>query len=85
MLGYTLLNSAMYFCATGVSGVHPHQITVPEALAPADGLVEFSFSLLPLHAAADITMVTVAINATAGRMILLIVFLSRDCGLNDHG
>jgi hypothetical protein len=59
-----------------VSGVHPHQITVPEAFAPADGLVEFWLSLLPpLQAAAAIVMVLAAINAIAGRMILLIVFL----------
>jgi len=67
----------MYRCATGVSGVQPHQTTVPDALAPADGLVEFSFwSLPPLQAATAIAMLVAAINAMAGRMILIIVFLS---------
>jgi hypothetical protein len=59
-----------------VSGVHPHQTTVPEALAPADGLEFWFSSLPPLQAAAAITIVLAAINAIAGRMILLIVFLS---------
>jgi hypothetical protein len=48
---------------------------VPEALAPADGLEFWLSSLPPLHAAAAI-IVLAAINAMAGRMILLIVFLS---------
>jgi hypothetical protein len=57
-----------------VSGVHPHQVTVPEAFAPADGPVEFSFWLSPpLQAATAITMLLAAINAIAGRMILIIV------------
>jgi hypothetical protein len=59
-----------------VSGVHPHQTTVPDALAPADGVELWFSSLPPLQAAAAIIIVLAARSATAGRMILLIVSLS---------
>src|SRR5665648_299846 len=53
MSGYSLLNSAMYRSATGVSGVQPHQLTSPDSAAGPE-VAEVVSSVVPpppLHAA----------------------------------
>jgi hypothetical protein len=67
----------MYFVATGVSGVQPHQVTSPEALLLLlEVVVEFGL-VPPLHAARARTMPVATVNAMTGRVVILIaVFLS---------
>src|SRR5450756_650584 len=83
MLGYTLLNSVMYFLATGVSGVQPHQVTVPEAAALLEPPVDFP-PAPPPQAASARTMPAAAINVMTGRVVLLIVVFLSMTALSLH-
>ncbi len=39
MFGYTLLKAAMYCLPTPISGVHPHQLILPEVAEPLAAVV----------------------------------------------
>src|SRR5215204_4266431 len=84
MLGWTLLNSAMYFFATGVSGVQPHQVISPVASAVPEPPVGASLLSAspppPPQAPRPMSMPLPAINATARlNLLLIVVLLFHDC------
>src|SRR5665647_1665194 len=71
MSGYSLLNSAMYRSATGVSGVQPHQLTSPDSAAEGPVVAEVVSSVEPPppeHAASASEAAATAASAAALRV-----------------
>jgi len=81
MFGYSLLNAAMYFWATGVSWVQPHQLTSPDVAGDTTGACA---EVVLLHAARLMTRADAAI--AANKRDFIVAFLSIvDASLGDSG